>query len=272
MKIRKVSYNSKNFKEEFIKSLKDTGFAIISDTSVSQELVQKTQADWKNFFNKPLDEKMLFKFNEDDQSGYFPYLSENAKDEAVPDLKEFFHIFNNKDLPSAIEQKNSLSLRNELFRMGLELLSYIEKDLNTEPELFQKTVKNCARTLFRVIYYPALNGDEVGVRAAAHEDINLITLLPAQSSGGLEAQDSKGNWHPVIYEVGDLVVNVGDMLQMFSKGEYKSTTHKVSNPKDLSVDRISMPLFMHPEADFDLKEMTAGAYLDKRLREIGLIK
>ena len=269
MKIQKVNINDPNFKENFIQSLKETGFAVISGTSVDQSTVEKVQKNWRSkFFLQDKNVKLQYLYNKDDHSGFFPYKSENAKDEEVPDLKEFFHIFKEDHLPKEIEKDETWELREKIHKMGLQLLSYIEEDLGVEKDLFQNTVKNCDRTLFRILYYPALQGEEQGVRAAAHEDINLITLLPAQSSSGLEAKDSEGNWHSVNYEAGDIVVNVGDMLQMYTDGAYKSTTHRVSNPNNLNTDRMSMPLFMHPEPDFDLKKMTAGEYLDQRLKEI----
>lgn len=267
MEIKKINYLNKNFKKKFIKSLKETGFAIISNTKIKLEDVEKVQDDWRTFFNSK--EKSSYKFNEKEQSGYFPFKSESAKNESTPDLKEFFHIYFKKNIPSEMNQSNTWNLRKDLYNLGLELLSHIEEDLGLDNEL-QKSVESSKNSLYRIIYYPALSGNESGVRAASHEDINLITILPAQSSSGLEAQDSQGKWHAVSYDPSDIVVNVGDIIQMFSQGEYKSTTHRVINPKDTQTDRISMPLFIHPDESFDLKEMTAGEYLNKRLKSLGL--
>jgi isopenicillin N synthase-like dioxygenase len=109
------------------------------------------------------------------------------------------------------------------------------------------------------------------VRAAAHEDINLITLLPAATQPGLEVQDLKGNWHKIECDPGTIVVNVGDMLQEASGGVFKSTTHRVVNPEGENVARYSIPLFVHPRSECVLsKKYTAGQYLDERLKEIGL--
>jgi len=270
MKIQKVDYSDPKFAEKFITSLKETGFAVISGTSVKQSSVESVQNTWRKFFQSSKEEKNKFLFNETEQAGYFPFLSENAKDQDTPDLKEFYHIFKEKNLPTNMDSKETWSLRNQIMEMGMKLLSVIEKDLGLAEGTFQNSVKGCERTLYRIIYYPALTGKEDGIRAAAHEDINLITLLPAQSSAGLEAKDAQGNWCSVEYEAGDIVVNVGDMLQMFTGGDYLSTTHRVVNPEDNGVDRIAMPVFMHPSADFDLGQMTAGEYLDQRLAEIGL--
>ncbi len=115
---------------------------------------------------------------------------------------------------------------------------------------------------------------EGAIRAAAHEDINLITLLPAATATGLEILDNQGNWHEVPCTMGDLVVNVGDMLQLASQGYYRSTTHRVVNPVGALVgrSRYSMPLFLHPRPEVILADgVTAKSYLQKRLREIGLV-
>ena len=137
-------------------------------------------------------------------------------------------------------------------------------------------LKGSSECMLRVIHYPALAGIEVeegAVRAAAHEDINLITLLLAGSAPGLEAQDQTGAWHQVPCDRGMIVVNAGDMLQLASGGAFPSTTHRVVNPADVRTGgaRFSMPMFVHPRPEVALsKDKTAGAYLHERLVEIGL--
>jgi isopenicillin N synthase-like dioxygenase len=121
-----------------------------------------------------------------------------------------------------------------------------------------------------------LSGTEAAgaIRAAAHEDVNLITLLPAATATGLEVQDNGGNWHPIASDLGDLVVNVGDMLALVSDGYYRSTTHRVINPPGDAAQtaRFAMPLFLHPRADAQLTAtITAKDFLQQRLREIGLL-
>jgi isopenicillin N synthase-like dioxygenase len=132
------------------------------------------------------------------------------------------------------------------------------------------------QTLMRILHYPPLSADvpQGSVRAAAHEDVNLITLLPAATATGLEIQDIHGNWHPVPGNPGDIVVNVGDMMQLVSQGYYHSTTHRVVNPPaDIATQsRYSMPLFLHPHPDVMLAgQITAKDFLQQRLREIGLL-
>jgi isopenicillin N synthase-like dioxygenase len=136
-------------------------------------------------------------------------------------------------------------------------------------------IENSDANLFRILHYPPLTGEhEPGaVRAAAHEDINLITLLPAATAPGLEVKDSHGHWISVPCDPGNIIINAGDMLQLASEGYYKSTTHRVVNPpeNEAKKSRYSMPLFLHPRSEAHLSPtLTAGEYLNQRLREIGL--
>lgn len=130
--------------------------------------------------------------------------------------------------------------------------------------------------MFRILHYPPVDQEQAqagAIRAAAHEDINLITLLLAGSAPGLQAQDLNGNWHDVSCDPGMIAVNAGDMLQMATGGYLPSTTHRVVNPEgqDASQPRYSMPIFIHPHAEVELaKGITADDYLNQRLREIGL--
>lgn len=267
MKIKPIDLDSDSFSKEFVKSLKETGFAVIRNSNVlSKIILDRMYEDWRNYFKQPLEEKLKNKFDpsSDNQAGYFPYKSENAKDQKLSDLKEFYHYYNKQDLPGEGSPFTPFIMK-DLKSFSVDLLNIIDGDLNKGFEL-EESVEN-GSTLLRILYYPEIPSGEQGVRAAAHEDINLITLLPAATATGLEVQDLDGNWHGVGTEPGDIIVNVGDALQMYSKGKYKSTTHRVVN---MPGDRLSMPLFVHPRLDFNLGEMTAGEYLSKRLKEIGL--
>ena len=131
------------------------------------------------------------------------------------------------------------------------------------------------RTLFRIIHYPPLadDVDPSAVRSSAHEDINLLTLLPAGTAPGLQVRDTSGAWVDVACDPSNIIVNAGDMLQEASGGYYRSTTHRVVNPEGSAraTSRYSMPLFLHPRPEVRLSERyTAGEYLDERLAEIGL--
>ena len=163
--------------------------------------------------------------------------------------------------------------------MTSTFLDWIEK--NTPEEIrsqFREPLKdmiNGSKTnLLRIIHYPPFTGneDDRSVRAAAHEDINLITLLVAGTRPGLEAKDKDGKWHKITTDPGTIIVNIGDMLKEASGGYYPSTTHRVVNPeKQSNNSRYSIPLFLHPRNEVVLSEKyTAGEYLAERLQEIGL--
>lgn len=279
MNVLTVSYRNPEAPAEFVRSLRETGFAVIADHPIAPELVDETFSDWKAFFAS--EDKHRYTFDPQEQSGYFPFRSENAKDSPVKDLKEFFHFYSWTEMPAGMSGRTE-RLFGEMSRLATELLSWV--DDNSPDEVKSKfsiplshMIEGSRETLLRPIHYPALNGGEEpgAIRAAAHEDINLITLLPAATAPGLEVMDTAGNWHSVECDPGTIVVNAGDMLQMASEGYYKSTTHRVVNPQGESarLPRFSMPLFLHPRRDVRLSEQyTAGSYLYERLREIGLKK
>ena len=137
-------------------------------------------------------------------------------------------------------------------------------------------VEQSDKTLLRILYYPPLEGDEElgAIRAGAHEDINLLTILPAANEPGLQVKTKENEWLDVPCDFGNLIINIGDMLQEASEGYYPSTTHRVVNPEgaDKTKSRISLPLFLHPKPDVVLSERhTANSYLMEHLRELGVI-
>lgn len=137
-------------------------------------------------------------------------------------------------------------------------------------------IENSQATLLRVLHYPPLTGEEEpgAIRAAAHEDINLLTILPAANEPGLQVKGTHGEWLDVPSDFGTLIINIGDMLQEASQGYFPSTTHRVINPTGGRRDnsRISIPLFLHPNPDVVLSEKyTAGGYLEERLKELGVL-
>lgn len=279
MEVLKVKYNSPEAAERFCHSLKTTGFAVITEHPIPMELVNRVYSQWADFFKS--EEKHQYTFEPNNQSGYFPFRSENAKNYSVKDLKEFFHVYPRSKLPETLK-KDTWDLYNQLIKLGAELFNWIQI---ASPEEVKKSfsmplsemIDNSDETLLRVIHYPPMIGnEEVGaIRAAAHEDINLITLLCSATASGLEVKDLDGNWHSVPCDPGSIAINAGDMLQMASNGYYKSTTHRVVNPvgSDSKLPRYSMPLFLHPRPEVLLTEkMTAGGYLKQRLTEIGLLK
>jgi len=276
MQVTKIQYNDSNAPAKFTKSLKETGFGVISDHPIHFELVDGVYKEWETFFSS--DSKHDYLFDPLKQDGYFPTGTENAKGYQVKDHKEFYHFYPWGRLPNALTGA-TLELYNNLVTITSTFLEWIEK--NTPEEVrshFREPLKdmiNGSKTnLLRIIHYPPFTGneDDRSVRAAAHEDINLITLLVAGTRPGLEAKDQEGKWHKITTDPGTIIVNIGDMLKEASGGYYPSTTHRVVNPeKQSNNSRYSIPLFLHPRNEVVLSEKyTAGEYLAERLQEIGL--
>ena len=258
---------------KFAKSFRETGFAIIKDHNISSDEIDRMYGVWTDFFAS--DEGPNFAVKPGESAGYFGYKSENAKGSVNKDLKEFFHAYQNKTLPN-ITEKETREFQEKLIKMGSTLLGWLDQESEGHVSLsepLENMINGSDMNLLRIIHYPPLpdNVEPGEVRAAAHEDINLITLLVTGTEPGLQAKDVNGNWHDVPCKPGYITVNSGDMLSMASKGYYPSTPHRVVNPpKQENRSRYSMPLFVHPRPDVLLDKLTAGEFLDERLKEIGL--
>lgn len=276
MQVRNVDYTSPNAPALFCQSLKETGFAVLNNHPVSPQLIESAYAQWRDFFSS--DDKFNYTYQKPSQEGYFPFRTENAKGSNISDLKEFFHFYPTGKIPPQLKDV-TFSMFNTLHTLASELLQWIENFL--PPEVAKQLsmplrdmIVDSPNTMLRILHYPPLGGDIAtgAVRAAPHEDINLITLLPAATAPGLEVKDIQGHWHAVTCDPGNIVVNAADMLQMCTQHYYKSTTHRVTNPSSSeNVSRFSMPLFLHPRKEVMLSEtLTATEYLHQRLREIGI--
>ena len=271
-----INYNDSDADRLFEKSLKNTGFAVIKDHPIDKDLIGEVYKEWENYFSS--ESKNDYMFDEVKQDGYFPYLTENAKGSTAKDLKEFYHIYEWGRKPHMIGPK-TMFLYRELTNIASILLSWIQKNSpENVSKLFSVPLKDMIYksqyNLLRIIHYPPLSGNEKlnSIRAAAHEDINLLTVLVAGSQPGLQVLDNNENWLDVTTDKNTIVINSGDMLNMASDNYYPSTTHRVINPDPHSnVSRYSMPLFLHPRDEVVLnKNYTAGTYLQERLEEIGL--
>ncbi len=279
MKVLQVQYGSQDAPRLFTQSLRETGFAVLTDHTLSPSMIRETFKDWEKFFAS--EEKHRYKFDPTLQSGYFPFRTENAKNYSQKDLKEFYHLYVWDKLPAGLAER-TWEMFHSLTKLASELLCWIEeyspKEIQSQFSMpLKDMIVDSREVLLRPIHYPPLTGgeEEGAIRAAAHEDINLITLLPAATTPGLQVMDTAGEWHDVSCDPGSIAINSGDMLQMASQGYYRSTTHRVVNPKGPAArtSRYSMPLFLHPRADVKLSEThTAKSYLQERLREIGLLK
>ena len=274
--IQSIDYNKNSSPKAFEKSLRDTGFVTISNHPIPHDLIDNVYSEWEVFFSN--NDKFKYLFDKNSQEGFFPFLTENAKDSTVKDLKEFYHIYPWGKLPHSIGS-STMILFDEILSLATELLGWIEQACPSEIRNnfsipLKSMIHESTSNLFRIIHYPPIaeSDDASALRAAAHEDINLITVLIAGSEPGLQAQDLNGEWHNISCDKNTIVVNSGDMLKIASNNYYQSTTHRVINPDNsLNVSRYSMPLFLHPRDEVVLNdEHTARTYLNQRLGEIGL--
>ena len=273
-----VDYRSETAAQDFVKSLHETGFGVLSNHPIQKELLESIYQKWAGFFAS--DTKNDFRFNVETQDGFFPStVSETAKGFTKKDIKEYFHYYPWGQCPEELRQQLAdyfLQANN----LATELLNWVEKySPDNVSEKFSQAlsnmVKDSERTLLRVLHYPPLTGDEeVGaIRAAAHGDINLLTVLPAANASGLQVKLKDDSWFDVPGDFGCLIVNIGDMLQEASGGYFPSTIHRVINPEnqERTKSRISLPLFLHAKPDVVLSERyTADEYLQERLRELGV--
>lgn len=275
MKIETVSAYYPESGEKLVESLKNTGFAVIVNHGIPDEMFEQAYKDFASYFAS--EDKFKDLFASDRQRGYYPMKSENAKGFNKKDLKEFYHLYPDMYQQKVPGNQNTWDLYKHMAQLGQHLLYKI--DVNAEVEFSKRLdlmADDSPQTLFRFLHYPPIGADEDGaVRAAAHEDINLITLLPAATYPGLQVKAANGDWIFADMHVpkNAIIVNAGDMLQEASGGYFKSTTHRVVNPTGhgATISRYSMPMFIHPHSEVRLSEKyTAGEYLDERLRELGL--
>ncbi|MGN6177708.1 MAG: isopenicillin N synthase family dioxygenase [Mucilaginibacter sp.] len=298
----------KKFSDAIGKAFNETGFVTITNHGLSKQLIDKLYEQVKTLFALPETTKQKYEVPElAGQRGYTGKNKETAKGFKVPDLKEFWQIgqtvaadsplkaeYPDNIVVSELPEFNSTTLEvyKKLEEAGKHLLRAIAVYLELPENYFDNKVDEGNSILRTLHYFPILDPDSLpadAVRAGAHEDINLITLLIGASADGLELLTRENEWFPVKAYGEDLVVNVGDMLQRLTNNKLKSTTHRVVNPprEQMKSSRFSVPFFLHPKPGMDLtclescidaehpkaySDMTAGEYLDERLREIGLKK
>ena len=259
-------------------SLRHTGFAVLQHHPLPQSLIDALVERWQAFFLST--DKAAYTFDPARQDGWFgPDVSETAKGHQRKDLKEFFHVYPWGRCPAALRD-DTLRYRDLAVALAGQLLGWVEQGLPDAVRAglhspLSAMVTDSDQTLLRILHYPPLRGDEPAdaLRAAAHEDINLLTLLPAASTPGLQVRGLDGHWLDVPCTPGSLVINTGDMLSEATGGWLPSTTHRVLNPTGDAArqSRISLPLFLHPRPDVRLSTRhTQASYLLERLRELGL--
>ncbi len=276
MNVKTVDYHSSDASADLAESLRNTGFAVLVNHPIPPQRIDEIYSSWAAFFADSSKHDWLR--DPVKQDGFFPFQSEHAKGSPAKDLKEFYHVYPWGRVPPQLEDITR-SLYQDLNLLGIELLGWLDDAL---PDHLKQSLslplagmmQDSQQSLLRILHYPALaeTPEPDAIRAAAHEDINLITLLLAGSKPGLEAMDTEGQWHSVPCDPGMITINNGDMLALATDGYYPSTTHRVINPdQDANEPRFSMPMFLHPKPDVDLKPgFTADDFLQQRLREIGL--
>ena len=276
MQLPIVDYTHPNAAQDFCRSLHETGFGVLANHPLDQNLVEGIYAEWLGFFNS--EAKHRYAQDPVKLDGYFsPAVSETAKDHTKRDLKEFFHIFPWGRYPAEVSDaaRRYYAAGSSLAR---QLLQWVEDC--SPPEVKARysmplpdMIKGCEQTLLRVLHYPPLSGQEDpgALRAAAHGDINLLTILPAATEPGLQVIGKDKQWIDAPSDFGLLIVNIGDMLQEASGHYYPSTVHRVLNPVGAGAkkSRISMPLFLHPNREVVLSERyTVQRYFEERMQEL----
>lgn len=291
------------FVQEIGKAFNNIGFVAIKNHGLSEELRGKLYEAVQKFFYQPDELKKKYEFPElAGQRGYVGKGKETAKGHSRPDLKEFYHVGQpvaEEDMyknvfPDEVPEfeKYTTEVYRTFENTGKTLLRAIALYLELPEDYFEERVRGGDSILRALHYFPIENPDalpEGAVRAAAHGDINLITLLMGASAEGLEVLRLDGKWIPVTALPDQIIINVGDMLDRLTNHKLKSTIHRVVNPprEKMKTSRFSIPFFMHARPETDLtclescidvnnprryENMTAGEFLDERLRELGLKK
>ncbi|MFL9831786.1 2-oxoglutarate and iron-dependent oxygenase domain-containing protein [Flavobacterium sp. ST-87] len=293
------------FVDEIGNAFENIGFVALKGHFLDQQLVEELYQQIKTFFSLPLETKKKYEFPENGgQRGYVSFGKEHAKGRKEGDLKEFWHFgqYVSKDSKYASEYPENInvtelplfnSIGKEAYQMlektGIYVLRALALRLGLNEFYFDNYVKE-GNSILRPIHYPPITSEpENAIRAAAHGDINLITLLMGAQGKGLQVQNHDGEWIDAIAKPDELVINVGDMLSRHTNNQLKSTIHQVVNPpRELwGTSRYSVPFFMHPVSDMPLdclencidaqnpkqfENITAGDFLYERLVDLGLIK
>ena len=303
------THGDEALKAAFVKNLGEAyetiGFVAVKNHGLSPELTEMLYAQVQHFFEMPVAQKENYEIKGlGGQRGYVSFGKEHAKNRNEGDLKEFWHFGQNvldqdpikaeypanvfvEELPDF--NKIGLEVYAKLESAGKDMLRAIALYLNLDEHYFDAKIHN-GNSILRPIHYPPITAaPKNAVRAAEHEDINLITLLMGASADGLQVLNKNGEWISVTALPEQIVVNVGDMLQRLTNNKLKSTTHRVVNPpkEKWGTSRYSIPFFLHPRSEVSLdclnsciseanpkryKEITAGIYLEERIRALGLKK
>jgi len=302
--IQRFHTDREAFVAELGAAYREWGFAGIRNHGIPQALIDDAYRVFSEFFALPEETKRKYHVaGGGGARGYTPFGVETAKGAKYSDLKEFWHI--GREIPAdsryadvmhpilwpsdvAGFRETGYALYDALDKLGSKVLAALALHIGL-PETYFADKTDQGNSILRPIHYPPITTDDIpNVRAGAHEDINLITLLVGASAAGLEVKSRKGEWVPFTADADTIVVNIGDMLQRLTNHVYPSTTHRVVNPpgEQARKPRYSTPFFLHPNPDFVIdvlpscvtdenpsrypEPITAQGYLEERLREIKL--
>jgi isopenicillin N synthase-like dioxygenase len=296
-------HDPEGFAQAFGASFRRFGFAVVTDHGIDPKLIDTAWKATRQLFELPEEAKRRYYSAElAGQRGYTPFGTEIAKDAAHVDLKEFWHV--GRDLPAGHRFRDHMpdniwptelaefeAIFTDMYaafdRAGNQLLSAIARYLGLAPDWFADKVDH-GNSVMRLLHYPPIPADAPGIRAGAHGDINLITLLLGAEEGGLQLLTRQGEWLSIAPPEGALVINVGDMLERLTNNQLPSTIHRVLNPppERRHIPRYSMPFFLHLASDVLIETLpgcidadhpnlypspiTANDFLVQRLIEIGL--
>lgn len=294
----------KNLARDAGAAYREFGFCGFRNHGIPETVIAGAYDVFKQFFALPTATKEGYRSTSAGQRGYTPFGREQARDQSVPDLKEFWHVGREMDAenpwpdillpnvwPAEVPgfREKSLALYRALDRLGGRILGLIARFLDLDPDWFAPHVRH-GNSILRAIHYPPIpDSGTAAVRAARHEDINLITLLIGSEEAGLEILGRDGAWVPVTSIEGTIVVNIGDMMKRLTNDVLPSTPHRVVNPPGPAAQqpRYSIPFFLHPNPDFLIESLpgcvgrdrpnrypepiTANDFLEQRLREIKLL-
>ena len=276
MDVKLVDFTLPEAPRFFTESMLESGFAVITNHNIARDEISNFYQAWEHFFVHEKPEEFLAKG--EDQAGYFSEeKAETAKGNTAQDLKEYFQYWPGTKVPPHLTEI-TLSFFKKMIDIGLIAMLWLQE--NTDSSIWHRIDRpfpeylSQEHTLLRVLRYPPMKGPikPGATRAAAHEDINLITMLPAADEPGLELKSkSTGEWFPLEAPAGSIVVNIGDMLQELTDGLLPSTSHRVVNPKPEHIlnSRMTAPVFCHPHPELVLSERySAKDYLNERLKEI----
>ncbi len=288
------------FVDQLFSGIKDYGFIILTDHTVQESVIEKGYKAVQDFFALDEETKRKYAIASGGQRGYTPFGTEHAKDNPHKDLKEFWHVgrevpadhkfskyYPNNVWPTEIAgfEENLANLYSELDKTSVHLLDALGEALDV-PQAYFRDMIDTGNSILRAIHYPPVGeAPPAGsIRAAAHGDINLITILMGATASGLQLLDRDGQWLDVETKPGQLVVDSGDMMSRITNDIIPATIHRVINPDESNTARYSMPFFVHPHPEAMLEcipscegsgakypPISAHDSLMERLKDIGLM-